>query len=237
MPSFKFDRTRFHDTLHDFVDGQKRRLEEAVSSSSVHEAISATLDLQALFLILAGRFAPYKRNVENLRMRLQNKQRWQRLVEILEGTVGKNELEDLTMKGEHFAVLDLLPSMLLRDGEIQLPSCQEVRQAYLKKSKQYHMDKQYVPNRQQARISPALRGWMMPKVTEANEFLQSDANREGFGNRIKGLFLDKLQGRATVCSYSVGLIRFMVWSRGARIPDKYADSMVGKPQGVSWRSQ
>eukprot|EP00435_Cladocopium_sp_Y103_P057810 s2157_g20.t1 len=185
--------------LSDGQEGQRRRLEQAVSSSSVEEAINATLDLQALFLILATRFSPYKRNVEDLRMRMKNKERWQRLVEILEKTIGEFELEDLSRMGEHFAVLEVLPSMPFRDGEIQLPTKEEVKRAYIKQSKQYHMDKQYLPNRQQARISPSMRGWMMPKVTEANEFLQSDANREGFGNRIKGLFLDKLQGRATVC--------------------------------------
>ena len=111
----------FIDALHDFVDGQRRRLEQAISSSSVEEAINATLDLQALFLILATRFSPYKRNVEDLRMRMKNKERWQRLVEILEKTIGENELEDLSRMGEHFAVLEVLPSMPFRDGEIQLP--------------------------------------------------------------------------------------------------------------------
>ena len=179
------------------MDGQRRRLEQAISSSSVEEAINATLDLQALFLILATRFSPYKRNVEDLRMRMKNKERWQRLVEILEKTIGENELEDLSRMGEHFAVLEVLPSMPFRDGEIQLPTKEEVKRAYIKQSKQYHMDKQYLPNRQQARISASVRQAMMPKVTGAFEFLQGDANREGFGNRIKGLFLDKLQGRAT----------------------------------------
>jgi DnaJ-class molecular chaperone len=79
-----------------------------------------------------------------------------------------------------------------RDGEIQQPSSQDVKQAYHRKSKQYHMDKRYHPDRQQARLRTSVREKMMPKVTGAFEFLQGDANRQGFCNRIAGLF--RLEG-------------------------------------------
>jgi hypothetical protein len=186
--SFKFDRTLFHDVLHDFVEEQKQRLEQALSNLLVEEAMDAKLDLQALSLILSTRFALYKRTMSELTLQEHPRRAWKRLVDIQESIID----EDLGKQGEHFAVLEVFPSMPHRDGEIQLPSSQEVKQAYHRKSKQYHMDKRYHPDRQQARISTSVREKMMPKVTGAFEFLQGDANRQGFCNRIAGLF--RLEG-------------------------------------------
>ncbi|CAK9102159.1 VWFA domain-containing protein [Durusdinium trenchii] len=184
---FVFDRTAFHDAFHNFVEGQLKRLEQAVLSLSVGEAISACLDLQALCCILSTRFVLYKREVGDLRLR--GPESWKRLVDLQERIID----DDLGKQGEHFAVLEVLPSMPLRDGEIHMPCSKQVKQAYKRKAMRYHSDKQYQSGAR-ARMSTSFAEQMMRKVNEAKEFLECDANCKGFGVRIQRLFVDKLGG-------------------------------------------
>lgn len=145
-----------------------------MSSSAVGEAIKAKLDLQALSLVLATRFVFYKAVIESLPLKGAAKKSWKQLVEMQESIIDT----DLGSQGEHFAVLEVLPSMPVQDGEIQLPSRQDVKQAFRKKSKQFHTDKQYCQGRsqqrhsghlrQRARTSAIMAEWMIRKVVGQN---------------------------------------------------------------------
>lgn len=169
MP-LEVDKTEFHDALRNFVDAQKGKLAKALSSSSVGDVINATLDLQELSLVLATRFALYK----SIPQDSSAKESWDQLVEIQKSIID----EDLSRDGEHFAVLEVPPSMSLRDREIHVPSSQEVEQAYDKKIKCHDS--------------------MKNKLNAAHEFLKSDAKRQGFSDRVVKLFFATLQGRVSL---------------------------------------
>ena len=184
-------RRDFHKALHRFVVQQKQRLDRAVADSSLEEVINAKLDLQCLSLILATRFTFYKQTVPERPFRASE---------------GLKELADLQEKitgqclgkdGEHFAILEVFPSMPVRDGSVQMPSFDQIKQVFKRKALQYHPDKQYrkvdSDRRLQARLQPQEAEEMMKKVQAAKEWLSCHDNRERFSAQIQNLFKDKLQ--------------------------------------------
>eukprot|EP00438_Fugacium_kawagutii_P014001 Skav204076 [mRNA] locus=scaffold3129:45846:49322:+ [translate_table: standard] len=189
VPSFGHGRQQFHDALYSFVDGQNQRLDQAVSSLAVGEAMNARLDMQALSLVLATRFAFYKWTMADSHLTGSHRQSWERLVQLEESIISK----DLGDKGMHFAVLDVLPSFPVRNGEVRLPAYKSIKDAFRKKSIQFHPDKQHAPgmpqqgtsiNRERARINTALAERMMRKVTAANGFLNNQHNRQGLNRQF-----------------------------------------------------
>ena len=171
---------------------QEQRLAQAVSSSSLVEAINAKLDLQALSLILATRFVLYKQTCPSL-LTKNDEEAWKQLQQLQEKFVD----DRLASHGLHFAIMEVFPSMPLRDGNTQMPSREEIRRAQAKKSRQYHPDKGLSnvesDKRFRARYAPGEVDDMMKKVNEAKDWLEIDTNRIGFSTRIHGLFLDRLR--------------------------------------------
>ena len=190
---FIFDRTQFHDALHDFLEGQKMRLEQAVSQAEISHSLMAVLDLQALSLILVTRFVLYKQALANIILQERPKKSWKRLVDLQESMID----QQLCEQGQHFAVLEVFPSMLPRDSDIHLPSLEQITHAKRKKAKQYHSDRQYTPEGKRVRINQGMAEEMMRKITAASEFLEKEVNLRGFAARIQSLFPEKLLGLNT----------------------------------------
>ena len=186
-------RADFHIALHAFLVQQQQRLAEAVSTSSLVEAINAKLDLQMLSLILATRFALYKQSGRVSHLIGKDEQVWKQLVRVEEEMIG----HEIGRDGVHFAILEVFPSMPVRDGSIHMPPKEEIGRAQAKKSLQYHPDKQQShadrDRRLRARLKPGEAADMMNKVNDAKSWLEIEANLGGFKNRIHGLFLDRLQ--------------------------------------------
>lgn len=183
-------RIEFHVALRCFLERQEGRLTQAVSSAALEEVINAKLDLHQLALILSTRFVLYRQAFASMPQR--DPQGWQLLVEVQERFIG-----GMGNDGEHFAILEVYPSMPLRDGSIHMPSQDLIRQARNRKAKQYHPDKQLRQGGDQkrflARVQPKDAEEMAKKVNAAHEWLQSEANLGGFSARIQALFGEKLR--------------------------------------------
>ena len=184
-------RRDFHKALHRFVENQKQRLDGAVADSSLEEAINAKLDLQSLSLILATRFVFYKQTVPETPYRAR--EGLKELVDLQERITGQRLGKD----GEHFAILELFPSMPLRDGSVQMPSLDQIKQVYKRKALQYHPDKQYRKVDSDRRLRARFRRQevedMMKKVQAAKEWLECADNQQRFSTHIQSLFKEKLQ--------------------------------------------